>query len=232
MGNANSSHGGFSVEGRRKSRSEMDKHRRYSGGAMLSQQHSQARYDEAGPVDITASIAAAAAKAAAANPSHKGHRPRATTEVSRRSNLNAQKQMSVDQSRPNPADLLSSSFGKDPIEMVIDSHLDKGKRKMPTIFKYGGDAKEVYVCGSFNNWKKLPMSKSTKDFVAIVELDEGEHEYKFMVDGQWINDPNSSDLKEVSGGVQNNLIRVQKVMNYTYCTYGIFPLTLIGLDDL
>ena len=34
--------------------------------------------------------------------------------------------------------------------------------------------------GSFNNWQKMKMSRSTKDFVAIVDLKEGEHEYKFL----------------------------------------------------
>ena len=30
---------------------------------------------------------------------------------------------------------------------------------------------------------------SQKNFVAIVDLPEGEHQYKFCVDGQWILDP-------------------------------------------
>ena len=57
------------------------------------------------------------------------------------------------------------------------------------------------------------MSKSTKDFVAIVDLKEGEHEYKFLVDGEWVNDPNEPkvDARDENGlTVTNNLIRVQK----------------------
>ena len=57
------------------------------------------------------------------------------------------------------------------------------------------------------------MSRSTKDFVAIVDLKEGEHEYKFLVDGEWVNDPNEpkKDAKDEHGFlVTNNLIRVQK----------------------
>ena len=58
------------------------------------------------------------------------------------------------------------------------------------------------------------MSKSTKDFVAIVDLKEGEHEYKFLVDGEWVNDPNEPkviDATDENGcTVKNNLIRVQK----------------------
>ena len=31
------------------------------------------------------------------------------------------------------------------------------------------------------------------DFTAIVDLPEGEYEYKFFVDGQWLHDPNEVD---------------------------------------
>ena len=57
------------------------------------------------------------------------------------------------------------------------------------------------------------MSRSTKDFVAIVDLKEGEHEYKYLVDGEWVNDPNEPkiDARDENGfAVTNNLIRVQK----------------------
>ena len=70
-----------------------------------------------------------------------------------------------------------------------------------------------FMIGSFNNWQKLKMSRSTKDFVAIVDLKEGEHEYKFLVDGEWINDPNEPKVNATDQNgytVQNNLIRVQK----------------------
>lgn len=43
------------------------------------------------------------------------------------------------------------------------------------------------------------MNRSVKDFVAIVDLAEGQHEYKFQVDGEWINDVNSPTLKTETG---------------------------------
>jgi 5'-AMP-activated protein kinase regulatory beta subunit len=43
------------------------------------------------------------------------------------------------------------------------------------------------------------MNKSAKDFVAIVELAEGNHEYKFFVDGEWVNDPNSPVVENTEG---------------------------------
>ena len=55
------------------------------------------------------------------------------------------------------------------------------------------------VSGTFNDWQKLRMNKSAKDFVAIVELAEGNHEYKFLVDGEWVNDPNSPVVETSTG---------------------------------
>jgi len=49
----------------------------------------------------------------------------------------------------------------------------------------------VFISGSYDNWQqKLPMSRSHDDFIAIVELPSGEHEYKFLVDGEWKIDKN------------------------------------------
>ena len=53
------------------------------------------------------------------------------------------------------------------------------------------------------------MSRTQKDFVAMIELGEGDHEYKFLVDGQWVTDPNTAVIENDSG-FKNNLIHVQK----------------------
>jgi len=46
------------------------------------------------------------------------------------------------------------------------------------------------VSGSYDKWqKKLRLNKSHDDFVAVVELPAGVHEYKFHVDGEWKIDP-------------------------------------------
>jgi len=156
-------------------------------------------------------------------------RPRATTVShgsSDGSNSRAQyagprKYASVDGDNVSSSNLSPSEYPFQPHKMdaataaFIASCKEKegATKKLPTIFKYNGDGKEVFVCGSFNNWQKLKMSRSTKDFVAIVDLKEGEHEYKFLVDGEWVNDPNEpkKDAKDEHGFlVTNNLIRVQK----------------------
>lgn len=53
------------------------------------------------------------------------------------------------------------------------------------------------------------MVKSHGDFVTIIDLPEGEHQYKFYVDGEWKNDL-SSKVVEDDSGTKNNMITVKK----------------------
>ncbi len=52
-------------------------------------------------------------------------------------------------------------------------------------------ASQVYVSGCFNNWafKANPMVKGNDGWSLSLMLPRGIHEYKFIVDGQWITDP-------------------------------------------
>lgn len=140
-----------------------------------------------------------------------GYRPRATTESGQRPSR-PMRQTTLDESgRHNKTDLGSSvDSGNEVFASSVENDPEVSREKgLPTIFKYQGQGKEVYVCGTFNDWQKLRMNRSAKDFVAIVELAEGNHEYKFNVDGEWINDPNSP-VVETSQGFKNNVIKVQK----------------------
>lgn len=64
-------------------------------------------------------------------------------------------------------------------------------------FEYLGDAQTVTVCGDFTNWgaKPVSMTKNAKGIwtVTVTDLEPGDHEYKFVVDGQWITDPCNSE---------------------------------------
>lgn len=60
---------------------------------------------------------------------------------------------------------------------------------LPTVFKWEGGGKLVYLSGTFTDWKSLPMVRSHGDFVMIIDLPEGDHQYKFCVDGEWRHDP-------------------------------------------
>ena len=130
------------------------------------------------------------------SPPSRAHRPRSTTESGPR------RHVTIDYGNANESAKIDEGS-------IIKNQDVKHTKKMPTIIKYSGQGKEVYLCGTFNNWQKLKMSRTQKDFVAMIELGEGDHEYKFLVDGNWVTDPNTAII-ENNSGFKNNLIHVQK----------------------
>lgn len=53
-------------------------------------------------------------------------------------------------------------------------------------------ADEVLIAGSFNQWQPVPMRRRADgSFALTLRLPRGTHEYKFVVDGQWITDPDN-----------------------------------------
>lgn len=75
------------------------------------------------------------------------------------------------------------------------------------------NAKKVAVAGSFNNWniKDLNAKKDTKGYwSAKVNLKPGRYEYKFFVDGTWVNDPHcSAGCITNSFGSQNCVLEIK-----------------------
>lgn len=83
------------------------------------------------------------------------------------------------------------------------------KATLPTVFKWEGGGKDVSISGTFTNWKPIPMVHSHGDFVVILDVPEGDHQYKFMVDGQWVHDQNEPTVDN-DMGTKNNLINVKQ----------------------
>jgi 5'-AMP-activated protein kinase regulatory beta subunit len=86
------------------------------------------------------------------------------------------------------------------------------RRKISFSFE-SSNAKEVILMGDFNNWnpKKHPMKKDnsgkwTKDVI----LPPGQYEYKFLVDGQWKEDPQNERIRPNRFGTYNNVFNLTK----------------------
>lgn len=85
-----------------------------------------------------------------------------------------------------------------------------GKRRTIFILEVKG-ASNIALMGDFNNWseKAHPMKK---DDIGIwkktVFLNPGRYEYRFLVDGQWQNDPNNNQLCLNRFGTYNNFLVV------------------------
>lgn len=72
-------------------------------------------------------------------------------------------------------------------------------------------AKIVYLAGDFNHWDPAatPMTRAKNGtFRAKVRLSPGEHQYKFVVDGQWVADQDAQTLVRNSFGTCNSVINV------------------------
>jgi 1,4-alpha-glucan branching enzyme len=73
-------------------------------------------------------------------------------------------------------------------------------------------ASSVYLAGDFNDWtpesrRMKRMRKGDDTFVAVVDLNPGQYEYKFLVDGQWAC---CAEAPRVGNdlGSENNVIEV------------------------
>jgi 1,4-alpha-glucan branching enzyme len=86
-------------------------------------------------------------------------------------------------------------------------------RAKPTEFRlYAPAARRVSLAGSFNNWntKALSAEKDPRgNWVVKANLKPGRYEYKFIVDGSWLNDPNCNSRVPNAFGSQNSLIEVK-----------------------
>lgn len=83
----------------------------------------------------------------------------------------------------------------------------------PAEFRfYAPQAKRVSLAGSFNNWdtKALSAKKDSKGNWAMkVNLKPGRYEYKFFVDGTWLNDPRCTKSVPNTFGSQNSVIEIK-----------------------
>lgn len=77
---------------------------------------------------------------------------------------------------------------------------------------FAPEAKEVYVVGNFNDWKLDDNSRMEKDNVtwkAKLSLKAGVYRYRFVIDGQWIEDPNNPCKEMNPYGMMDSLVEVK-----------------------
>ena len=74
-------------------------------------------------------------------------------------------------------------------------------------------AKQVAVAGSFNQWKPetTPLEPAGNGrWTGKLKLSPGRHEYLFVVDGQWLPDPNAREsIQNPFGGI-NSILTVSE----------------------
>jgi|SRR5580765_1081270 len=89
-----------------------------------------------------------------------------------------------------------------------------GKIKEPKVevqFKVAiTHAKSVSVAGTFNDWdpKKTPLQKNGEAWNTTIALPRGQYEYRFVVDGQWMADPNAAEAVPNPFGSSNSVLNI------------------------
>lgn len=95
--------------------------------------------------------------------------------------------------------------------MARISSLGASKARAMEFKLHAPQAKKVTLAGNFNNWNtRTTTAKKDKDgnWVIKMTLKPGRYEYKFFVDGNWINDPHRAAVSNAFG-TQNSLVEVR-----------------------
>jgi 1,4-alpha-glucan branching enzyme len=74
----------------------------------------------------------------------------------------------------------------------------------------GVQASDVFVVGDFNKWSKTKhrMKKQKESWKLSVKLPAGEHKFKYLVDGNWLNDPAAHKYVENPYGSEDSVVVV------------------------
>ncbi|KAG0051143.1 galactose metabolism- protein [Gryganskiella cystojenkinii] len=102
---------------------------------------------------------------------------------------------------------VSRAFGDvDPLKSMDDAGEEMKDGNVPTIITWSQGGQNVYVTGTFNNWKqKVRLNKSTSDFSTILNLPPGTHRIKFIVDDEWKCSTELSAATDAEGNLVNFL---------------------------
>ena len=93
---------------------------------------------------------------------------------------------------------------------LLDSPQTQPTGTGEALFVCPGMGNEVFIAGDFNEWNPSSHRMIKKDgcFKRKLKLDPGAHEYKFIVDGEWITDPAALEQRPNAFGSMNSVIRV------------------------
>ncbi|MGA2106595.1 MAG: isoamylase early set domain-containing protein [Syntrophorhabdales bacterium] len=73
-------------------------------------------------------------------------------------------------------------------------------------------AAQVFVAGCFNGWDPTanPLEQEKGTWKCTLAIEPGEHEYRFVVDGVWCDDPANMSRRRNEFGTQNCVLVVKE----------------------
>eukprot|EP00123_Amoebidium_parasiticum_P002243 comp13482_c0_seq1/m.9022 comp13482_c0_seq1/g.9022 ORF comp13482_c0_seq1/g.9022 comp13482_c0_seq1/m.9022 type:complete len:281 (-) comp13482_c0_seq1:157-999(-) len=88
----------------------------------------------------------------------------------------------------------------------------KRSKLVPTVFRWAHGGQNVYITGTFNNWReRIPLNRSHEEFATILDLEPGTtHHYKFIVDDEWKYNFDYPTVADRAGAI-NNFLEVCEV---------------------
>ena len=89
----------------------------------------------------------------------------------------------------------------------------KMKAKRVNFTMVAPEARNIFLAGNFNNWdmNSHPLKKGAKGiWKASASLMPGVYEYRFLVDGEWQNDPNCTVCVPDSYGSENCVLTLEE----------------------
>jgi len=109
--------------------------------------------------------------------------------------------------RPRPQSHFTKPKTGIETDMNTTSLDDRGRRQRPIQFAFPApEARQVSLAGDFNNWdsKATPMHKGPDGVWHLgVALKPGRHEYRFVADGVWQDDPAAQERTANALGSHN-----------------------------
>jgi 1,4-alpha-glucan branching enzyme len=88
----------------------------------------------------------------------------------------------------------------------------KKKAKKVAFTMVAPEVQNIFLAGNFNDWDRHshPFKKGVKGILkASVSLMSGVYEYRFLVDGEWQNDPTCTPFVPNSYGSENCVLTLE-----------------------
>ena len=96
----------------------------------------------------------------------------------------------------------------DPVTESFEEFAEKVKELADITFTlHAPKANEVFLVGDFNNWKAAEENRLSRKNDGLwstkIHLEPGRYHYKFVVDGNWVEDPFNPNKEICRMGTQN-----------------------------
>ena len=89
----------------------------------------------------------------------------------------------------------------------------KSATKTQTFHYRAPAAQSVMLAGDFTHWQQRPIAMHRESggvWTAAVSLPPGKHHYRFIVDGEWRDDPECTVRVPNDFGTQNSVVQVSR----------------------